>query len=435
VLGSTPSSLASLPVGSEPIGAYIGPRIVTSLKKHVALALTVLVVIGAIAWLLVRYMPESPRFTDLNRELQRIVSGSVPKGGSVRNCALSVMTGDGSLVWSGAAGIGRETGHIPMTRDTPIYIASVTKLYTATAVMLLAEKGALSLDDPMAKYLPSELINGIHVYNGKDYSAKITIRELLSHSSGIADYYGDKGRDGKNLFELFLQSPDRSWTVNETIARARNDLKPKFPPGADTSYSDTNYQLLGKVIEAVTGKPLHMFYEDFLFRPLSLKYTWLVGHLRSQASCCLSPADVFYEDRNITKIRSNGAYWADGGIVSTAEEMNLFLKALNEGRIIRPTSLMLMHHWRRLGFPLEYGFGTMRFNLSWPISTMAGIPPLWGHSGSTGSFLYYFQDLDLYMAGTIDQTESKIKPFILMGKLIRAVRAERSNKSTSQKER
>ncbi len=222
-------------------------------------------------------------------------------------------------MWSGAAGIAHENGRVPMASDTPIYVASVTKLYTATAVMLLIEKGALSLDDAMVKYLPKELIHGIHVYNGKDYSAEITIRELLSHSSGIADYYTEKSRDGKNLFDLFLERPDRSWAVDETIARARNDLKPKFPPGTDISYSDTNFQLLGKVIEAVSGKPLHVVYEDCFFRPLGFEHTWLVGHWRSQIVRSPSPADVFYADMNITKTRSNGAYWADGGIVSTAK--------------------------------------------------------------------------------------------------------------------
>jgi D-alanyl-D-alanine carboxypeptidase len=393
--------------------------------RRARLALTAFAVIVSVAWLRVHFMPGSPPSTDLNRELQSIVEDSVQKDGSVKNCVLSVMAGDGSLVWSGAAGISRENAAVPMTSETPIYVASITKLFTATVVMLLTEKGALSLDDPMAKYLPSELINGINVCNGKDYSAEITVRQLLSHTTGIADYYSDRARDGKNILELFIESPNRSWTVNETIARARNDLKPKFPPGTGTSYSDTNYQLLGRMIEAVTGKPLNVLYEDFFFRPLGLGHTWLVGHGGSQASKCPCPADVFYGNRNITKIRSNGAYWADGGIVSTAEEMNLFLKALNEGRIIRPTSLQLMHQWRRLSFPLQYGYGTMRFNLPWPIRRILGIPPLWGHSGSTGSFLYYYQDLDLYMAGTIDQTESKIKPFMLMGRVIKAVRAKR----------
>jgi D-alanyl-D-alanine carboxypeptidase len=240
--------------------------------RRAAQALISLPAIGVIAWLALRFMPGSRPFTDLNERLQSILSDLVRKDGSVKNCVLSVMTGDGSLLWSGAAGIARED--VPMTGDTPIYIASITKLYTATAVMLLIEKGNLWLDDPVAKYLPSELISGIHVYKGKDYSEEITVRELLSHTSGIADYYSDKARDGKNLFELFIANPDRS----------------KFPPGTDTSYSDTNYQLLGKVIEAVSGKPLHVFYEDFLFRPLGLGNTWLVGHCRSEEGQC--PAGI-----------------------------------------------------------------------------------------------------------------------------------------------
>ena len=153
------------------------------------------------------------------------------------------MKGDGSFSWSGAAGIASQNGQVPMTKDTPIYIASITKLYTAAAVMRLYEKGALSLDDPMSRYLPEKLIQGIHVYKGKDYSHEITIKELLSHTSGIADYYDEKLKGGESLFE-FLEEPNRSWTVDETIERARKDLEPNFPPGTDASYSDTNFQLL-----------------------------------------------------------------------------------------------------------------------------------------------------------------------------------------------
>jgi CubicO group peptidase (beta-lactamase class C family) len=373
--------------------------------------------VSGVAWLLARILAPAHRPADPNRELQRVLSEFVQKDGAVRNCVLSVMTGDGSFAWSGAAGIAHESGRVPMTDDTPIYIASVTKLYTAAAVMRLMEKGALALDDPAAKYLPQELMRGIHVYEGRDYSAGITIRELLSHRSGIADYYTDKARDGKNLFDLLVENPDRSWTVEETIARAAKDLKPHFPPGKDTSYSDTNFQLLGKVIETVSGMPLHAVYEDLLFRPLGLERTWLSG----QGGPPTVPADVFYQDRNITRARSNSAYWADGGIVSTAKEMNQFLRSLKQGRIVSPASLTLMHDWHRLQGPLQYGYGTMSFQLPRPLGAMTGIPPLWGHSGSTGSFLYYSEDLDLYLAGSIDQTESKIAPFRLMRRAIRAV--------------
>ncbi len=363
----------------------------------------------------------SPQFDNLNQELHYLVSHFVEQDTSVKNCVLSVMKGDGSFSWTGAAGIACQDDRTPMTADTSIYIASITKLYTAAAIMKLHEQGVLSLDDPMAKYLPDKLIQGIHVYEGEDYSLKITIKELLSHTSGIADYYAGKSKDGKRLFDVFLENPARLWTVEETIARARNDLEPNFSPGTDASYSDTNFQLLGKIIEAVTGKPLHVVYEKFFFQPLELTHTWLVGHSVPASSTSSAPADVFCEERNITRIRGNGSYWADGGIVSTAEECILFLKALNEGRVLKPDTVTLMHQWHKLHFPIQYGYGTMYFKFPGIMRTMMNVPPLWGHSGSTGSFLYYSEDADLYLAGTIDQTESKIKPFRLMGKVMKAI--------------
>jgi len=177
----------------------------------------------------------------------------------------------------------------------------------------------------MSTYLPEKLIQGIHVYKGKDYSHEITIKQLLSHTSGIADYYSEKPKGGKSLFDLFLEEPERSWTVDETIERARKDLKPNFSPGTDASYSDTNFQLLGKIIEGITGKPLHTVYEDSFFRPIGLNHTWLVGRSEPRLRPSAAPADVFDKDMNITRTRANGAYWADGGIVSTAEEMIIFL--------------------------------------------------------------------------------------------------------------
>jgi D-alanyl-D-alanine carboxypeptidase len=273
----------------------------------------------------------------------------------------------------------------------------------------------------MSRYLPRELIQGIHVYKGKDYSFEITIKQLLSHTSGIADYYTEKPKGGKSLFDLFLEKPGRPWTMEETIERARKDLSPNFQPGTDTSYSDTNFQLLGKVIEAITGKQLHIVYEDFIFRPLGLKHTWLVGHSEPQIAPSATPADVFYGNMDITKTRSNGAYWADGGIVSTAEEMIIFLKALNEGRIVSRDTLKLMHNWRKLQFPLQYGYGTIYFKLPRFINWVMKATPLWGHSGSTGSFLYYSQDLNLYMAGSINQVANKSKPFRLMLRVMKAI--------------
>jgi D-alanyl-D-alanine carboxypeptidase len=391
------------------------------MKRIIIFTLLIIIIVAGL--FIFRLEFPSPSFTDLNQEMQYLISDLVEKDKSVRNCVLSVMKGDGTFSWSGAAGIASQDGRVPMTKDTPIYIASITKLYTATVIMRLYEKGALSLDDPMSKYLPAALIRGIHIYKGTDYSNEITIKQLLSHTSGIADYYSERPKGGKSLFELFLEKPGRSWTLDETIERAK-DLKPNFAPGTGISYSDTNFQLLGKVIEAITRKHLHVVYEDFIFRPLNLRHTWLIGYAGPQIVPS-PPADIFYQDMNITKTRSNGAYGADGGIVSTAEEMIVFLKALNEGKIIRSDTLELMHHWRKLQFPLQYGYGTMYFKLPWFMAKVIKMSPLWGYSGSTGSFLYYSEELNLYMAGSINQTESKRKPFILMIKVMRAFQTKR----------
>jgi D-alanyl-D-alanine carboxypeptidase len=385
-------------------------------KRIIIVSIKVLVIVTVVAGLFLTGLNCSNLSSnDLNLKLEHSVSELVEKDKSVRNCVLAVTKGDGSYSWAGAAGIANKDGQVPMTKDTPIYIASITKLYTATAIMKLYEEGALSLDDPISKYLPADLIKGINVYKGKDYSNEITIKQLLSHTSGIADYYTEKSsKDGKNLFELFLEEPERSWTVDETIARARDDLEPHFPPGTGAFYSDTNFQLLGKIIENITQKPLQIVYEDFFFRPLGLKNTWLIGRSEPQVAPSAATADVFYNGMVITKIRSNGAYWADGGIVSTAEEMIIFLKALNEGKIINRDTLELMHDWHKLEFPIQYGYGTMYFKLPSLISKVTGLTPLWGHSGTTGSFLYYSEDLNLYMAGSVNNVDSNIKPFMLM---------------------
>lgn len=385
----------------------------------------ILIIVIIVGFIIIRNSLSTPSFENLDQEIKYIVSDLVENDKLIRNCVLYVMKGDGSFSWSGAAGIANQNGQVPMTKDTPVYISSITKLYTAAVIMRLYEKGALFLDDPMSKYLPKKLIQGIHVYKGKDYSNEITIKELLSHTSGIADYYTEKPKGGKSLFEIFLEEPERSWTVDETIARVKNDLVPNFPPGTDTSYSDTNFQLLGKIIEVITGKPLHFVYNDFIFRPLGLKNTWLVGHSKALVASG-TPADVFYKDKIINKIRTNGSYWADGGIVSTAEEMIIFLKALNEGRIVSRDTLKLMHNWHKLHFPLQYGYGTMYFKLPNFIAKWMEAPPLWGHSGSTGSFLYYSEDLNLYMAGSINQAESESKPFFkVMIKLTKAFQSKK----------
>jgi D-alanyl-D-alanine carboxypeptidase len=387
--------------------------------KRIIVSIKVLVIVIVVSGLFLTSLncSNSPS-NDLNLNLEHSVSELIEKDKSIENCVLTVTKGDGSYSWAGAAGIANQEGQVPMTKDTPIYIASVTKLYTATAIMKLYEEGALSLDDPMSKYLPADLIKGINVYKGKDYSNEITIKQLLAQTSGIADYYEEKGKDGKSVFEILVADPNSYWTVEKAITRTRDELQPHFAPGTGAFYSDANFLLLGKIIENVAQKPLQTVYEDYIFRPCGCTHTWLVNLSQPQVASG-APADIFYNGKAITKMRLNGADWADGGIISTAGDMIIFLKALNEGKIVSKDTLRLMHDWHKLDFPIQYGYGTMYFKLPPLMNKVTGVTPLWGHSGSTGSFLYYSEDLDLYMAGTIDNVGSNIKPFMLMGDVMK----------------
>lgn len=363
---------------------------------------------------------------DLGRQLQCLASDYVGQDGSVRSIELAVAEGDGSFSWAGSAGIAAQRDVTATATDTPIYIASVTKIYIATTVMALAERRLLSLDDPIANYLPAGVVNGLDVYQGHDYSREVTIRQLVSMTSGIPDYFAERGSDGKTMFDVFIADQTRTWTVDEMINRARTQLKPHFPPGTGVYYSDTGYQLLGKIIEKATGQPLGRVLEDYIFGPLGLQRTWLLGSAKPGAVVAAAPADVYNRAQNISASRAHD-YWADGGIVSTATDMITFLRALNNGQLISRASLQAMQTWRTWpGSPVpvpgvQYGYGLWHFNLTGLLSPLQNVLPTWGASGSTGSFLYYSQDLDLYIAGTVNSSSSDMTPFLLMAGVIGAV--------------
>ena len=396
------------------------------MKRRGLLIWLVVVVIAGI--LLAGRQLAKPRPGNINQQLESILSATVRQGKPIRNAVLCVSKGDGSFNWCGAAGIANQDGNVIMTDATPIYIASTSKLFTATAIMMMNEKGLITLNDPMAKYLPEEMIHGIQVYQGHDYSHEITIEQLLAHTSGIPDYYDEKGKDGKSLLEIFKSDQQRKWTVDQEIARARDEMTPTFKPGARAFYSDTNYQLLGKIIEARTGKPLEEVFEELFFCPLGLKHTWLVGLSEPLEKHAPAPADVFSKDQNITRMRSSAFYWADGGIVSTPEDLISFMKALQQGILVSADTLKKMHQWKPLsnsGMPFQYGYGTMEFVVPSFINRFAKVPVIWGHTGSIGSFLYYAPDLDLYMAGTINQESDKVTPIVLMIKVMKTFQQQK----------
>src|SRR5437667_8892242 len=146
----------------------------------------------------------------------------------------------------------------PPRADTHFRIASNTKTMTAAVIVLLAQEGKLSLDDPVSKYVPG-------VPNGD----KITITELLKMRSGLYSYDDDPA-----FWAILDRDPTKVWSPAEVLALAFKH-PPYFPPGTGFHYSNANYALLGLIPERIAATPLANCFQDRLFRPLGLKDTLL----------------------------------------------------------------------------------------------------------------------------------------------------------------
>jgi len=344
------------------------------------------------------------------------------KAKNIFNCVLAVQSGDGEIDWAGAAGTANDTSKEKMQVDTPYFIASVTKMYAGAVIMQFHHKKLLDLDDPISKYLPAELIRGIHTYEGTDYVDKIKVVHLLSHTSGLADYFQQKQRNGKNVSDILDEKGDFGWDLKEIMRIHRDELSPRFVPGEANKafYSDTNFQLLGAIIETVADKPLAQVFDEVIFKPLELENSYLFT--LSSRKARQEPARIWFDDKALDAPKAMESFGPDGGIVATARECIAFTRAFFGGSLFPKSYLGDMKKWHGIFFPLEYGYSLMRFKLPRIMSPFKPAPELIGHSGSTASFSFYYPKKDLYLAGTLNQVKQPSRPFQLMLKVINAVK-------------
>ena len=231
-------------------------------------------------------------------------------------------------------------------------------MYTGAATMILEERGSLSLNDPLAKFLPAPLIEGLHVYKGRDYSDQLTIYHLLSQTSGLPDYFEESPKGGKSVFDQIVDSGDMEWGVEDAVRIAKSGLSPKFPPepkekvssGNKAHYSDTNYQLLGAVIESVAQKPLQEVFSEFIIEPLGLSSTYLYDHRNPRTTL---PVSIYNKTEPLVIDKAMTSFGPDGGMVSSAEDSLKFLRHFMEGKLFsNPSTLQRMQNWKGIFFPV-----------------------------------------------------------------------------------
>ena len=280
--------------------------------------------------------------------------------------SVAVVVND-ELAWSTGYGLADVENGVPATAQTAYRIASISKTMAATAVMQLVERGRVRLDDPIQKYVPSFPDKGESV---------ITLRHLLSHTSGIRHY-----KPGE------IESKESFDSVADAIAIFKDDPL-LFTPGTQYHYSTYGFNLLAGVVEKASGLTYESYLREHIWVPAGMKTTGfehpldVVPH-RARQYVRGGPGGVHnapYADLSIK--------WAGGGVISTVEDLARFHIALDQGRLLKRETLAQMYTPGTLadGAPIGYGLG-------WMLETDSKGRHWVAHSGgATGGTTYLLRD-------------------------------------------
>lgn len=360
-----------------------------------------------------------PDASTVEGRLQALLDHLVAHEPGVRS-ALLLVEGPG-LHWKGAAGVAVAAVGTPALPDDQFNIDSVAKMMTATIALRLVEAGALRLDDRIAAYLPDSLTAGLHVMDGHDYGGEITVSQLLNHTSGITDDWACPG-----FVDSIAADPGRRWRPEETIAFVKAHCPPRSRPGAEFHYSDTGYNLLGLVLERASGMSLDGLYREYVLGPLRMEHTYRPAYEGARPSLPgRAPAERYLGDLECglwTSVMT--ADWAGGGLVSTTEDLDRFLRAFVQDKVFRRHATRdTMLSWTESGPMNNYGFGVsrVRFGRSGD-PTQAWLGEVWGHSGSSHNFMYYWPARDIVVVGTLNQMAVETRLYDLVARILTTLR-------------
>lgn len=302
-----------------------------------------------------------PAYPDTRAALQRLTESDGAPG-----ALLEVRDGGGRTVLT--SGVADLDTHAPLAGDSRFRIGSMTKMFVATVVLQLVGEGRIALDAPVEQYLPG-LIHG----NGND-GHDITVRQLLQHTGGLPDYV--QYLDLSQIVEAPATHHDPTELVRVALEHPR-----VFAPGTDWQYSNTGYVLAGMIIEKVTGRPYGDEIQRRIVAPLGLADTSVPGDDQAipgtHSRGYLRPQDSVID----TTAFNPSVAGASGAVISTVSDLNRFLDALVNGRLLRPAELQAMMTTRPTGDSdgSAYGLGL----ISSPLPCGG---TYWGHDGGIPGF-------------------------------------------------
>ena len=277
----------------------------------------------------------------------------------------------GGWTWTARAGFANVSTRQAVSPTTLYNAGSITKTFVAALILQLVNQGLIGLDDPLSRWLP-----------GLPYAPDVTIRELLNHTSGIDDAFNHAA-----LLKAIDAAKRSPWSLDQVLAFVK---KPYFAAGTGWAYSNTNYILLGRVIELATGQTVASLLRQRFFVPLGLTHTYLeseepaaggVAHGYDFTGHGWSIRDDSDGTTYLPYTSLATAIGTAGSLVTTAGDLALWSQALYGGRVLSPAMLAQMVNFTTT-VPFHprwpYGLGVMRISLDGFGS--------WGHSGTLSGF-------------------------------------------------
>jgi CubicO group peptidase (beta-lactamase class C family) len=312
-------------------------------------------VLALAAFAAAAYAKDLPKTFDLPA-VDAYLAAQVKEKGFV-GLSVAVMR-DGQVVFAKGYGQRDISKKLPVTPDTSFAVGSITKQFTCACVLLLAEQGKLSVDDPVAKYYP-------HLTDAR----KVTVRDLMNHTSGYPDYYPLDFLDRRMLQPISFDSMLKEYAGG----------KLDFEPGSRFSYSNTGYIILGGIVEKAAGEPFGAFLDKHILKPLKMDRS----RYESTAGLTAATGYTAFALGEPEPAKAEGAGWigAAGGLWASATDLLTWDLALTSGKVLKPESYKAMIAPRTLttGKVSNYGCGL-------GITTVDGDTVL-AHTGGVSGFV------------------------------------------------
>ncbi len=295
---------------------------------------------------------------------------------------------DKNGLWIGAEGNADIASNVPMKSCNTFLIASISKVFTAAAIYRYIDKGTLGLEDQISQWLDKSIVENV------ENADEAKIKHLLSHTSGVADFYTTK-------FDLDRHNVVHNDFTKEKVLKYIYGKKATNGVGETYYYSNTNFLLLSLILEKASGLSFGQVYEQEVFAPLALSSAYYseeqpIPNGTVKGYIGLGTSNNYFESRHL--YQDELGIGGDGGVAINAHDLAVFFEEMMKGNLISQTSLSEMTNWFDLPSDwhapafghTENGFGIEKFNTEYGVAV--------GHSGLIDGFItisLYFPEQDM----------------------------------------